>query len=204
MKDTIVYIDGYNLYHAINDLNDDSLKWLDLRALSESLLRQDERLKQVKYFSAYATHIPDAYKRHRLYVSALQEERVNVIMGQFKKKYPKCKICGAKYKSYEEKETDVNIAIHLVTDTFLNSYDRAIVISADTDMRSAIEMARGINGTKQIDSVSPPKRMKYARVLNPLFEVTLGKIRASRLKDRYKTKDGQIIQMPLKYKKQTI
>lgn len=33
MRGVIVYIDGFNLYHAIDRLNEPSLKWLDLRAV---------------------------------------------------------------------------------------------------------------------------------------------------------------------------
>jgi hypothetical protein len=39
MPRVITYIDGFNLYHAVDDLKDQSLKWLDLWALSASLLR---------------------------------------------------------------------------------------------------------------------------------------------------------------------
>ncbi len=34
MKKVISYIDGLNLYHAIDDLNRPHLKWVDLWALS--------------------------------------------------------------------------------------------------------------------------------------------------------------------------
>lgn len=87
-----MYVDGFNLYHAINDLKDDSLKWLCLRRLAESIIRPTEQLKKVKYFSAYATWMPEAYKRHRQYVQALREEGVQFIEGKFKKKYLRCKV----------------------------------------------------------------------------------------------------------------
>ena len=38
MKKAIVYIDGLNLYYGIESLNNRSLKWLNLQALSESFL----------------------------------------------------------------------------------------------------------------------------------------------------------------------
>ena len=50
-----VYIDGFNLYHAINELGDDTLKWVDVRLLSENILNKYQTLNKVKYFSAYAT-----------------------------------------------------------------------------------------------------------------------------------------------------
>lgn len=202
LKRTFVYVDGFNLYHAINDLRDDSLKWLCLRRLSESIVRPDERVTKIKYFSAYATWMPAAYKRHRAYVQALQEEGVEFIEGQFKKKFLRCKVCSAQYQTHEEKETDVNIGIHLVRDTFEGRFDRAIIVSADTDMRSAVKMARGISGTKIIDVVSPPKRMKYARSLEPIFELPKGKIRSARLNESYPLNKGRIVYCPIKYRLQ--
>jgi len=196
---TIVYIDGYNLYHSIDDLKDDSLKWLDLRKLAESMLRDDEHLHQVIYFTAFATHYPGAYKRHRAYVAALKEERVKVVLGQFKKKFPKCNVCQARYQTHEEKETDVNIAIHLIRDTLQDTFDRAIIVSADTDMRSAVQMARNLSGTKLIDVVAPPGRKKYARQLEPLFELTRGRIKSCRLKDKYQSGGDTVTSVPAKY-----
>ena len=71
MRRVIVYIDGFNLYQSIDDLNRPWLKWLDLRVMAEGLLRKDEVLKAVKYFSAFATWMPARYARHRDYVDAI-------------------------------------------------------------------------------------------------------------------------------------
>jgi len=200
MRRVIVYVDGFNLYHAIDELRDDSLKWLCLRRLSESIVSDRETVVSVKYFSAYATWIPDAYERHRAYVSALQAEGVKFIPGKFKKKFLKCKVCKAQYTTHEEKETDVNIGIHLIRDTFEDRFDRAIVISADTDMHSALEMARKISGSKSIDSVAPPGRFMRARSLKPQFALAKGKIRAARLNDSYAIGSGKVVTVPTKYR----
>ena len=200
MKRVIVYVDGFNLYHALDELGDDSLKWLCLRRLSESILRPGETLKQVKYFSAYATWMPEAYARHRAYVSALKAEGVRFVPGKFKKKFLKCKKCKTQYHTHEEKETDVNVAIHLIRDTFEDSFDRAIVISADSDMRTAVEMARNISGTKTIDVVAPPNRFGFARSLKPLFALSTGKIRKARLEDSYTVDNGRVVEVPQNYK----
>lgn len=177
MKRAIVYYDGFNLYHAIDDLNAPSLKWVNLWDLSASFLRGNETLVGVKYFSAYATWRPDAYARHRHYVRALKAVGVQPILGQFKKRYPNCKSCGSSYTTHEEKESDVNVAIHLVSDALTDQFDRAIVVSADTDLRSAVHMAREMTDNKLIDVVAPPLRGGHARSLKPLFEITKGRLR---------------------------
>ena len=138
MTKVISYVDGLNLYHAIDDLNRPHLKWVDLWALSQSLLRPGQQLVAVNYFSAYATWMPARYKRHRTYVAALKTKGVSIHLANFKIKQQKCYTCSATWKSREEKETDVAIAAHLVSDALRDRFDLAILITADSDLKPAI------------------------------------------------------------------
>ncbi|MDH3511743.1 MAG: hypothetical protein OER85_12895 [Gammaproteobacteria bacterium] len=99
------FIDGFNLYHAVDDSRQSQFKWLDLCALIEVFVPASQfDLVAVYYFSAYATWRANAYKRHREYVKALQANGVTPVMGQFKKKSRTCFSCGAKWETHEEKE----------------------------------------------------------------------------------------------------
>ena len=125
-----VYIDGFNLYHAIDDLGDNTLKWVDLYQLSTAILNPYQVLNEVKYFSAYATWRPSAYKRHRDFVAANEVKGVIAIMGRFKAKELVCKAtCRETFWTHEEKETDVNIGAHLIADTLQNKFDSALIIT---------------------------------------------------------------------------
>lgn len=69
---------------------------------------------------------------------------MEVVLGKFKSKRLRCKVQGCQhpnkeYFSREEKETDVNIAIHLLTDAFNETFDTAFILSADTDLIPAIK-----------------------------------------------------------------
>jgi hypothetical protein len=97
------YIDGFNLYHAIDDLQKPHLKWVDLHALALSLCRDGEELAKVAYFSAYATWLPDKYNRHRQYVAALQATNVECHMARFSEQSARCNNCGSKWKRHEQK-----------------------------------------------------------------------------------------------------
>ena len=197
---TITYIDGFNLYHSIDELGRPELKWLNLWSLAESLIRKNEELVEVNYFSAYATWLPDAYRRHRQYTKALQAVGVQLVLGQFKDKHLKCRKCGRMYVTKEEKETDVNIALRLVTDGLLDRYERAILITADTDLKPAIDTIRHHRPDKDIFVVSPPKRMKRARGLDPKYEITPGRIANHLLEDSYFDKSGNVIsERPIEY-----
>lgn len=199
MRRVITYIDGFNLYHAVNDLKDQRLKWLDLWALSASLLRSDETLKAVNYFSAYATWLHEPYSRHRAYVAALQARGVTAIMGKFKQKPRSCRACGAMWMGHEEKETDVHIAVRLVADALLDEFERAIVISADSDLAPALRAVRHHRPEKRLLVAAPPGRFGNARDLGPKLELTKGRIRKCLLPAELEDAAGNVIKRPSAY-----
>ncbi len=113
-------------------------------------------MQSVYYFSAYADWLPEAKSRHLRYVKALIAEGVTPVMGKFKNKDRKCSKCGYKWQSHEEKETDVNIALALVNLAYQDKYDRALLISNDSDLAPAIHMVRNNFPHKNITTIVPP------------------------------------------------
>ncbi len=192
-KRVAVYIDGFNLYHAIDDTCSSHHKWVDLFALSNSLVREGETLSAVNYFSAYATWLPAQYKRHRTYVSALKHAGVTTVMGKFKKKDMTCKICKSTWTGHEEKESDVRLSIGLVADAFQNKFDRAIVISADSDLVPPIDFVRSTFKNKEVFVAAPPGRMGIGRDLNPKLEITRGRIGKYLLPDSATDAQGNVL-----------
>lgn len=152
----ICFVDGFNLYHALDALNEPHLKWLDLQKLFSHFVRSKSQvITQVLFFSAYPTWKPDSYRRHRLYVAALRASGVTAVMGHFKKKFKMCLQCGAKWDSHEEKETDVNLALALLDLAYKNMYDRALVLSRDSDLAPAIHKVKQNFPEKQITVLAP-------------------------------------------------
>ena len=200
MTKVIVYVDGFNLYHALSDLNDNRLKWLDLWSLSQSLIRDYQTLEAVKYFSAYATWMPGRMKRHQIYVAALEAQGVTPVLGRFKMKFVRCQAnCRQQYVTHEEKETDVNIGVHLMADALRDRFDTALVVSADTDIAAAISHTLIEAPEKKILVAAPPGRFGRAREMEPAFEITKGKIRGNLLPDTVQLSDGKIINKPTQY-----
>jgi len=100
----ISFIDGFNLYHSIKDLDKPYLKWVNLRTLASTFVStQSQLLTEVFYFSAYANHLPDSKKRHLEYVKALTASGVSPVMGNFKKKQRRCPNCRHNWNGHEEK-----------------------------------------------------------------------------------------------------
>jgi uncharacterized LabA/DUF88 family protein len=154
------FVDGFNLYHALRDLHRDHLKWLNLRMLCENFApRPALSLIDVFYFSACATWRPDSYRRHREYVRALQCIGVKVVMGRFKGKDRRCWRCQAGWKDHEEKETDVNIALQLLLGGLRGRFDRALLLSGDSDLAPAVRLLRAEVPEVDVRILTPPGRL---------------------------------------------
>jgi uncharacterized LabA/DUF88 family protein len=157
MKRVCAYIDGFNLYHAIDGLHDHRLKWLNLCSLIKVFIDPKmHELGDVYYFSAFADWLPDARTRHISYVKALESVGVIPVMGKFKLKDRSCRKCGVTWKGHEEKETDVNIALRLLDDAYQDKYDIAIIVSRDSDLAPALKIVKDRFPEKILKIVTPP------------------------------------------------
>ena len=153
------YVDGYNLYHAIDRTGQQPLKWLDLWALCDRFVpSRTGRLHAVHYFSAYATWLPPQARRHKTYVDALEAKGVTAHMARFKEKDRRCpkEECGHRWKGHEEKETDVHLALALLDHAYRDLYDRALIVSRDSDLVPAARFVREAFPDKEVYAVAPP------------------------------------------------
>lgn len=177
------FIDGFNLYHAIDDLarfptvnpknkpppdpSRQYLKWVDLRRLTEHFVDlEHQEIVGVYYFSAFANHRPPQLLRHREYVKALESVGVQAQMGYFKRKDRYCRKCGALWKSHEEKETDVNLALSLLRGAWKMEYDRALIVSSDSDLAPPVRMARDEFPNLEFRVLAPPGRFNSKAIVN--------------------------------------
>lgn len=152
----ICFVDGFNLYHSLDSIQEPHLKWLDLRLLFTRLKKSKSQIiTNIYYFSAYPTWKKDSYQRHRIYVSALISTGVIPIMGQFKNKPRQCKNCSIKWTNHEEKETDVNIALALLDLAYKDQYDHAFVLTRDSDLAPAIRKVKENFPNKKITILAP-------------------------------------------------
>jgi uncharacterized LabA/DUF88 family protein len=192
-----VYIDGFNLYHAIDDLNKPHLKWLNLYDLSKKLLRNDETLAKVHFFTTIVDWQAGKQDRHETYVKALEAKGVVVSPGNFKRSHRHCSKNQTSCPFREEKQTDVAIGVNMVADAFLDIFDRVIMLTADTDQIPAVKMIKTHFPNKQITWLAPPGRMQETRELGNLIpdraELTAGMIGNCRLPNRLKDAEGNVI-----------
>lgn len=164
---TCVFVDGFNLYHAISDLGRNHLKWLNLRQLSREFAPSPvHEVGRVLYFSAYAKWLPAAYSRHQEYVRALEAMEVEPLLSRFKRKDRGCRSCGNRWKSHEEKETDVSIGVNLLDAAYQDEFDQAFLVSADSDLVRAVQLVRKRFPRKTIRILTPPGRQSSRELID--------------------------------------
>jgi len=114
-----------------------------------------DALEEVLYFTTVPTWDLAKATRHRLFIKAQENEGVKVIYGEFKRKQKHCNRCQKDFWSFEEKQTDVNIALSLFRLAVQDRYEKAIIISGDTDLIPAVKAVRSTFPGKQIGVVIP-------------------------------------------------
>jgi uncharacterized LabA/DUF88 family protein len=200
MTRVVAYVDGFNLYHGLKAGYGRRYHWLDLQALVRSLLRPGQELLEVQYFTARVRDNPDAELRQALYLEALASHslRVRLIEGRFQDKHRECLNCGARWMAYEEKETDVNIAIAMLTDAVRDMYDTALLVSADSDLRPAVAAVKHLRTGKRIIAAFPPRRRSrdLAQAVDGYVSVSHFKVRNAQLPPEIVTKGGVRLTRP--------
>ena len=163
---TTIYVDGFNLYYGA--LRGSSWKWLDLLRLFRAILQPHHDIDKVKYFTARVSATPDdpsKPQRQDVYLRALQHYRpeVEVHFGHFlshKVRAPLANPSGGQrtveISKTEEKGSDVNLAVHLLNDGWLNAYGCAVVVSNDSDIAEAMRLVR-VHQDKRIGLITPSR-----------------------------------------------
>ncbi len=205
-------IDGFNLYHSIRaaqrDSGGKSTRWIDIKSLCGSYLHlfgKDAVLHEVYYFSALAKHLeathPDVTKRHRALIRCLQSTGVITQLNRFKKKSIVCPICKKKHNKYEEKETDVAIAVKLLELLVTNSCDTVVLVTGDTDLAPAVRVADRLFPLKRVVFAFPYKRKnkELAKLSPGSFTISKEQYTKHQLPDPFVLSIGVKINKPSKW-----
>ena len=195
----VAYIDGFNLYYGLREARLRSSRWLDLRALCESLVKPHQRLCLVRYFTTRVRNNPRAAQRQGVFIDALRASGgIEIDYGHFLDKTVTCKSCRSTRRTAEEKKTDVNIAVRLLDDAFDDRFDVAMLISADSDLAPPIESVRRRFPQKTVLVASPPRRWssELQRAANATIRIADKNIRSNRLPDPVIAPDGTTLRAP--------
>ncbi len=172
-KKVVAYIDGFNVYHSIANNLPEKYKWLDYRAFVEQFIWPDEELSEILFFTAEPRWDILKIARHNEYLDILKQYlKIHIVSGNYTSvsrtftlwKNPVIDPLNAivdpsrfTYKTYEEKQTDVNIALAIFEGAMTDTYDTAIIFSGDSDIAPAIFKSRKYKPHKKFICVLPYK-----------------------------------------------
>lgn len=147
---TCVYIDGFNLYHGL--IRPQRMHWLDLQEFSRRL-NGGTPVEKIVFCTAMVSSRPDdpeKAQRQDVYHRALAIAcpAVEIVKGNFQKNkklvpVAGCQLkptCAMKMSVVTEKGSDVNLASRLLHGAHLGRFDRAIVVSGDSDLAEPIRL----------------------------------------------------------------
>jgi len=153
------FIDGFNFYHSLKKKREyHKYLWLNYNAFSQCILQSNENISGILYFSAYPFWDPQKTQRHQNYVRALENSGVTAIMSKFKDKDRFCKYCHKWFKVREEKQTDVSIGVYLYNEAHFDRFDKALLVTNDTDLVPAIKIVKQTFSQKKIGVLFPIDR----------------------------------------------
>lgn len=206
MNRVIVYIDGFNLYFGMRSKGWRKYYWLDLVALSRSLLKPDQSLMAVHYFTARIRsnqNNASDIQRQTNYLEALTSNpMIQMHYGHYLEKPKTCRKCGASWLDYEEKMTDVNIAVQLLGDAVDDNFDTALLISGDSDLTEPVSWLRSRFPSKRIIIAFPPARHsnQLTKTAHATFTIGESKLRHSQLPDSVLREDGFVLERPIHWR----
>ena len=98
--------------------------------------------------------------------------------------------------------TDVNIAVEILADAFQDSYDKEIIISADSDLSGPIRKIKKIFPDKKIVLAFPPARYSFIleKIAHASFTIGRKKFAESIFPEEVKKTDGFILHKSDKWK----
>jgi len=191
---TIFYVDGFNFYYGLKkkkkiDPRWASYYWIDLVALFGQYLGPDDDLVKVKYFTAPPLSTQKRIRQSALFKAndLINGNKFEIIRGKYIEKDILCSNCNTQFSKPEEKRTDVNLAVNLIGDCALDTVDKLVLVSADSDLVPPFEFIKKNYSSKRLRVFFPPTNYcNDLKDIAPRRKVTL-------LQDSWKKFDNAIM-----------
>ena len=148
-----------------------------------------------------STGLRDAGKKIRqdAYLDALATlPNVSIHYGDFARKRRRCRNCNSSWWVYEEKMTDVNIAVRILSDADADRFDTAVIVSADGDLVGPVQEIRTRYPDKRAIIAFPPGRRSnnLRNAANGYIAIGRDALRDSQLPDTVVASNGYEISRP--------
>lgn len=195
----IAYVDGFNLYFGMKESRRNDVLWLNIQKLANELLKPHQELIFCKYFTSRVRNNPAKEKRQKTYIEAIETlSNCKIYYGHYQSHIEECKKCGHTYPYANEKMTDVNIAVEILTDAYLDKYDTALLITGDSDLVPPIRTIHSFFKNKRVFVAFPPNRFNVSVKDAAKGSMMIGtkKLKDSQFDDHVNKKDGFVLSRP--------
>lgn len=210
MTDVVALIDGFNVYHALDESRYGGhpyrkYKWVNYWKLAECFVPKSDIVSEVRWFTA---DVPREWsggdkkrERHLRLMRANEDQGVLIVKGRFRPVVKTYK--GHKYNTYEEKRTDVAIAVALVSLAYQKAFNKVILMTADSDLIPAIEEAKRVYPSGIILNVVPIERPAKAlkSCVDQQIRMKVKHLQASRFSDIVILSSGKSVLCPSGWKR---
>ena len=167
-KRVTFYVDGFNFYYGLKrsikaDKKWGNAYWINLVTLFEGFISPDEELVKVIYFTASPLS-KGKNARQSAFLNAnklLNNDKFEVVRGKYLEKHKTYPYCNGDIASPEEKKTDVNISVRMISDCIHNSTDSIVLVSADTDLIPPLELIKQDFSDRKIKVMFPPSNYSH-------------------------------------------
>jgi uncharacterized LabA/DUF88 family protein len=207
MSRIVFLIDGFNLYHALDDKGPshpsyNRYKWISLTKLVSCYVTKKDTIEGIYYFTTLASWSAAKVARHQAFIRVQEIEGVRVVYGEFKRKKIHCRLCNGDFWTHEEKQTDVNIALKLFQLAATDAFDKAIIISGDTDLLPSVRAVKATYPAKQIGVVIPIARVSedFKKSVDFHYKMKEKHLQSSRMNDIITLPDGSTLSCPPNWK----
>ncbi len=176
----------------------DNCKWLNIKLLSDGLIKESQEIVGIKYFTSSVNNNPDKQKRQITYIEALESVGIKIYYGNYQSSDLQCRKCSHVWKKYNEKMTDVNIATQILIDAYQDSYDMAMLISGDSDLVPPIIAVNEMFNNKRVFVALPPRRHSVSVAIHAKGSLTIGrkKLLDSQFENKVVKRDGFVLEKP--------
>jgi uncharacterized LabA/DUF88 family protein len=157
----------------------------------------------VNYFTARISGTRAKRDRQNAYLEALKETgSCNMHFGVYQQNPRKCKRCSLVNSISNEKMTDVNIAVAMMTDAFEDNFDTALLVSADSDLTPPVRKIRELYPHKRVIIALPPGRSskQLTSAASGFIRVDRATLNQSLLPETITKSNGYVINRPVEWR----
>lgn len=158
MRKVVGYVDGFNLYHGMDEWGEPALHWLNVVGFLDRFLHEGQELVRVHYFSAPHKQ-PEMRARQDAFWNANgTDTRFTLHLGYFRDRSRTCVQCAFRMRDWEEKKSDVHLAVRMLQDVHSGLAQESLLVSADSDFVPVVQAIRKAAPLHRIHGLLPPNR----------------------------------------------